>query len=263
MSRVDEASERDGAPDAPPRAAPERARRRAVPVPSPAVVGQRLLRPRPAGFAQMQRGRREWQARRQATLAAETAALLEAPLAELVTRVKTRTWTAITMHLLGATLAEIAAAVGFTQPRTALTLLRRPESQRLITLIRQAQLQKILEGEYGVMATAKAAAPRIMAQVAALAGGVPGPDGGPRGRAKRDADTIRAADLALTIAGHKVERQAHLHVHLLEEMSWRGARRWILNPARLPVPPLSREGCHSGKSSWAQVFPVSACLNPG
>jgi hypothetical protein len=32
----------------------------------------------------------------------------------------------------------------------------------------------------------------------------------------------------------------------------------ILNPARLPIPPLSREGRHSGKAAAAQVFRMSA-----
>jgi hypothetical protein len=39
------------------------------------------------------------------------------------------------------------------------------------------------------------------------------------GRARRDADALRAAELTLTVSGDKVERKAHLHLHVLEEMS--------------------------------------------
>ena len=71
-----------------------------------------------------------------------------------------------------------------------------------------------------MLATAKAAAPAVMEHVAELAGGVKdGASGERKGRAKRDADAIRAADLLLTTSGDKVERKATLHLHVLEQLS--------------------------------------------
>jgi hypothetical protein len=55
--------------------------------------------------------------------------------------------------------------------------------------------------------------------VTELAGGKKAADGGRVGRAKRDADALRAAELTLTVSGDKVERKALLHLHVLEEMS--------------------------------------------
>src|SRR5262249_8805701 len=43
---------------------------------------------------------------------------------------------------------------------------------RLIEEVRSAQLERVLQGSFGVAATAKAAAPEVMAHVAELAGGV-------------------------------------------------------------------------------------------
>jgi hypothetical protein len=77
----------------------------------------------------------------------------------------------------------------------------------------------VLRGEYGVTAQAQAAAPAVMEHVTELAGAQKQADGTRKGRAKRDADALRAAELTLTVSGHKVERQAHLHLHVLEEMS--------------------------------------------
>lgn len=52
-----------------------------------------------------------------------------------------------------------------------------------------------------------------------LAGAKKGTDGERLGRARRDADALRAAELTLTVSGHKVERTASLHLHVFEEMS--------------------------------------------
>jgi hypothetical protein len=140
-------------------------------------------------------------------------------LDELVRTTPRRQWLVAMCHLGGYDAAAIARVVGYTHAQTAQKALRHPAVQRLIEVIRRAQVERVLQGEYGVAAQAKAAAPAVMEHVTELAGAKKGADGGRLGRAKRDADALRAAELTLTVSGHKVERQAHLHLHVLEEMS--------------------------------------------
>jgi hypothetical protein len=89
---------------------------------------------------------------------------------------------------------------------------------KLVEEVRAAQLQAITSS-YGVMAAAKAAAPAIAEHVAELAGGKKAADGSRLGRARRDADAIRAADLVLTLSGDKIERHASLHMEVLNEFT--------------------------------------------
>ena|SRR5262245_53295265 len=132
----------------------------------------------------------------------------------------TRLWTVAVLHLGGYDASAIARAVQYTSHAAAVRALRHPAVVRIVALVREAQLERVLKGEYGVVATAKAAAPAVMEHVAELAGGVKDKASGERrGRAKRDADAIRAADLLLTTSGDKVERKAHLHLHVLEQLS--------------------------------------------
>jgi len=141
-------------------------------------------------------------------------------LEELRRSVSARYWSVAMLHLGGYDLRTIAGAVGYTNVARAATLLKHPAVQRIIELIREEQVQRVLRGEYGVQATAKAAAPAVMEHVAELAGGVKDRRTGERtGRARRDADALRAGELLLTVSGDKVERKAILHAHLFEQMS--------------------------------------------
>jgi hypothetical protein len=141
-------------------------------------------------------------------------------LEELRRSTPNRLWAAAMLHLGGYDATAIARAVGYTKPQTATAALRHPAVQRIVALVRDAQVERVLRGEYGVIAQAKAAAPTVMEHVAALAGGRKDRATGERvGRAKRDADAIRAADLVLTTSGDKVARTAHLHLHVLEQLS--------------------------------------------
>jgi hypothetical protein len=58
-----------------------------------------------------------------------------------------------------------------------------------------------------------------MEHVVELAGAKKGADGARLGRARRDADALRAAELTLTVSGDKREQTAALHVHLFESMT--------------------------------------------
>src|SRR5215475_693934 len=135
-------------------------------------------------------------------------------LEELRRSTPARLWSVAMLHLGGYDAAAIARAIGYTTQQAGMKALRHPAVQRIVALVRDAQLERVLRGEYGV------AAPAVMEHVAELAGGVKDKASGERrGRAKRDADAIRAADLLLTTSGDKVARTAHLHLHVLEQLS--------------------------------------------
>jgi hypothetical protein len=182
------------------------------PGPPPAVVAERL-----AAMAVARDGTR-------AARAAKARAWLEAvsgmSLEELKRSTPRRLWSVALFHLGGYDVGEIARTIGYASKQSAAQALRHPAVQRLIALVRDAQLERVLRGEYGVAAQAKAAAPAVMEHVAELAGGRKDRATGTRiGRAKRDADAIRAADLVLTTSGDKVTRTATMHLHVLEQLS--------------------------------------------
>jgi hypothetical protein len=134
-------------------------------------------------------------------------------------RISTRYWMAAVYSVGGYTAVEIARVLGYAKVDGAMRVLKHPVVVRVIGLLREAQMARVLSGEFGVAAQAKAAAPAVMEHVTELAGAKKAADGSRAGRAKRDADAIRAAELTLTVSGHKVERTAHIHMHVLEEMS--------------------------------------------
>ena len=211
--------------------AASRARRRA-PIPSPAVLAER--------HEHLQRGHRRWRAERATAKAALAALYRELPAEELFQRIPAKLAGAVSLHLAGWNYPAIAAAVGYSgRPSSATTvmkLLQRPEAQKLIREIRQRQFDRLVAGEFGVTAAARAAAPRIMAEVAALAGGVPGPDGSPQGKAPRPAAVIKAADLAFQIGGYKVQRREVTYHHVLDGLSDDELERLAVDgqwPARL------------------------------
>jgi hypothetical protein len=179
--------------------------------PSPALVAERLAR--------MNGARRTQRAARLAAQRQLAEELTGLPLETLVTGVTTRQWSVALMHLGGYGVTEIARALGYATVDGINRVLKQAAVQRLVELVRRAQLERVLRGEYGVQATATAAAPEVMAHVTELAGANKAADGSRVGRARRDADALKAAELTLTVSGHKVERQAHLHLHVLEEMS--------------------------------------------
>jgi hypothetical protein len=168
------------------------------------------------GARRARRAEREAAARQ---LAEELAGM---PLDALVKGVTTRQWTVAIMHLGGYGVTEIARGLGYATVDGVNRVLKQPAVVRLIEVIRRAQLERVLQGTYGVAATAKAAAPLVMEHVVELAGAKKDRGTGERvGRARRDADALRAAELTLTVSGDKVERKAVAHLHILEEMSER------------------------------------------
>ena len=180
--------------------------------PSPAVVAERLARATVA--AKVSRERRK----------AEQTAWLEGlsgmGLDELRISTPMRLWSVAMLHLGGYDAASIARCLGYSDQAKASKALKHPAVRRIIELVREAQLERVLRGEYGVSAQAKAAAPVVMEHVAELAGGVKDKATGERkGRARRDADALRGAELLLTVSGDKVERKQVLHAHLFEQMS--------------------------------------------
>jgi hypothetical protein len=185
---------------------------KAHPGPPPEVVAARLADARRASVASRAARRdadRRW-------LESVSGLSLE----ELRRSAPTRLWTVAMLHLGGYDSVAIARAVDYTSHAAALRALRHPAVQRIVALVRDAQLERVLRGEFGVIAQAKAAAPTVMEHVAELAGGRKDRATGERvGRARRDADAIRAADLVLTTSGDKVTRSATMHLHVLEQLS--------------------------------------------
>src|SRR5262249_57294622 len=111
-------------------------------------------------------------------------------------KLATRYWVLAMFTLMGQSAREIAALVGYAQPTHVVKALRHPAVARLVQEVRNAQLERVLQGTFGVAATAKAAAPEVMAHVAELAGAVKDRATGARvGRARRDADALRGAEL--------------------------------------------------------------------
>jgi len=141
-------------------------------------------------------------------------------LDELRLSTPSRLWSVAMLHLGGYDATSIARCIGYSEAKKAHLALRHPAVKRIIELVRQEQLERVMRGEYGVAAQAKAAAPAVMEHVTELAGGVKDKATGERtGRARRDADALRAAELTLTVSGDKVERKQILHAHLFEQMS--------------------------------------------
>jgi hypothetical protein len=171
-------------------------------------------------IAAMQAAAKRTHAERKAAAQAWLEACASMSLDELRRSAPARLWSVAMLYLGGYNAEAIARAIGYTTREAAVKALRHPAVVRLVALVREAQVERVLRGEYGVAAQAKAAAPAVMEHVAELAGARKDKATGQRvGRAKRDADAIRAADLVLTTSGDKIARTAHLHLHVLEQLS--------------------------------------------
>jgi hypothetical protein len=182
------------------------------PGPPPEVVAERL--------ASMQRTNGATRGERAAAHRRWLEAVAGMSLDELKHSTPRRLWSVAVFHLGGYDMGATARALGYASMQSVANALKHPAVRRIIALVRDAQLERVIRGEYGVAAQAKAAAPAVMEHVAELAGGRKDRATGARvGRAKRDADAIRAADLVLTTSGDKVARTAHLHLHVLEQLS--------------------------------------------
>jgi hypothetical protein len=163
--------------------------------------------------------RRRAERRRESVTVLE--ALARASLDELRRKLPTRYWVLAMLSLMGKSTREIADQVGYAGSAPVVRVLRHPAVVRLVEEVRRAQLEAVLSGTYGVAAAARAAAPAVAEHVIELAGGMKDrATGERRGRAKRDADALRAGELVLTLSGDKMARTATTHVHtLLEEFS--------------------------------------------
>src|SRR5262245_44162362 len=134
-------------------------------------------------------------------------------LDELRRPATTRQWLAACMEASGATGPEIGRMLGLKGGKvSAHRLKQHPIVRRLVQLIQDHQLALVLRGEYGAINQARAAATGIVQNLTELAGATaPDATGTRAGRAKRDADSIRAGEVVLNVAG--LQRQQHYHVH--------------------------------------------------
>ena len=115
-----------------------------------------------------------------------------------------RWWEVILLHLSGFQPPEIARMLGYSVPDVVRRILRRPEVAGLLEKVRTAQLERIIAGDFGVRAQAKAAAPKAMEKIAQLATD-----------ATKDADKIKAGQTVLQVAGEMMQRHEHQHAHRL------------------------------------------------
>ena len=157
---------------------------------------------------------------------AAEAALLERVsgmgLEELRRHATARQWLCAMGECSGATEPELARLLGLKGGAVSVHRLRRhPVTRRLITLIQDHQLALVLKGEFGAQATARAAAPEVVSHLSELAGAQRERDGTRRGRAARDRDAIAAGQVVLDVAGVRVQRHQHEHIHqvFLESMT--------------------------------------------
>jgi hypothetical protein len=184
------------------------------PVLDPAMVAGRL--------AKMSLGRVAARAERVAAEAALLERVSGMSLEELRRSSSARQWLAALGQASGASEPEVAALCGLRGGKvSAHRLLRHPVVVRLVQLIREHQLALVLRGDFGAQASARAAAPAVVEHLTELAGAQRERDGTRRGRAGRDRDAIAAGQVVLDVAGVRVQRHQHQHVHqvLLEEMS--------------------------------------------
>src|SRR5262245_9181779 len=151
--------------------------------------------------AAMALGRAAAHRERLAAQAALLERLSEMPLEELKRHVTGRQWMAAVFVASGATEPELARALGLKGGKvSAHRLVKYPVVQRIVQLIRDEQLARVLRGEFGVQSQARAAAPAIMQNLTELAGAAaPDTEGKRAGRARRDADSIRAGELVLDV----------------------------------------------------------------
>src|SRR5262245_42971392 len=112
-----------------------------------------------------------WRAERRRESIATLEALAGGSLDELRQKLPTRYWVVGMLSLMGKSTREIADLVGYAGSAPVVRVLRHPAVGRLIEAVREAQLERVLSGTYGVAAAARAAAPAVIEHVAALAGG--------------------------------------------------------------------------------------------
>lgn len=148
-------------------------------------------------------GHRRWSERMKAIKRGELVDGLS-PAKTRARRVSNRHWEVLMAHLSGMGDPDIARMLGYSQPNVIGVILRRPEIAAYIQEVRQAQLDRIIRGEFGVRAQAKAAAPKAMGRIIEESD-----------KAPKSADRIKAARTTLEVAGELVQTHAHHHVYEL------------------------------------------------
>lgn len=152
-------------------------------------------------------------------LGALAAAVVGMDLEAIRKTLSVRNWSVAMLHLGGYTAIQIAKALGYANRNVATRSLERPDVKRCIQLIQQAQMDRVISGEFGVQAAAKAAAPRVAKRIIEKAGGVEDANGRPVGQAMRDADMLRAGETVLRISGDLDDsRRGDVNITLLGKL---------------------------------------------
>lgn len=148
----------------------------------------------------MRLGYRGWLERRKAL---KDKKLLE-PGEKLVGKISARWWEVLIMHCSGYDCRDIARIMGYSSHAVVEEILRKPRMASYIEEVRQAQLEKVLSGAFGVRAQAKAAAPKVMKQMIHNATA-----------ADRASDQVKAGQTVLQVAGELIQRSEVNHVHTI------------------------------------------------
>ena len=115
--------------------------------PSPALVAERLAR--------MQGAQRQAAGARAAAMRRLVEDASGMSLDDLRRAIPTRYWTVAMAHLGGYDDATIARSLGYATSSVVARVLRHPATRALIEKIQQEQLERVLEGTYGVQAQAR------------------------------------------------------------------------------------------------------------
>lgn len=174
------------------------------------------------------RGRLRRKPENLAALAVEIAGM---SLAEIASKTPARYLTVATYHVMGLNNVEIARILGYAQgskngKEGVRRALARPDVKALVDGIKAAQLERVISGEFGVQAAAKAAAPKVTRRLIEKAGAVEDTSGRPVGMAHRDADAIRASETVLRLSGDLTEKRESVHLHLLGQLDPAELRRF-------------------------------------
>jgi hypothetical protein len=225
-------------------------------LPNPEVIAQRI--------AAMARRRAVANVERRAAQRALLEDLAGMDLEALRRRIPTKQWLLAVGVASGATLPELCALARLKHPSSALRASRHPLVAHLVDRIKAEQLRLALHGEWGVRNAARAGAPAVMQNLLELGGAAPPDAEGKRpGRARRDSDSIRAGELVLDIAGHRVQRSEHVHYHLLEQLT-EGELETLAESGRWPdrfAPALAAPDAFTGSGTGLPV-PVNGAPSP-
>lgn len=118
-------------------------------------------------------------------------------------------WTVVMLHLSGWSAKSIAIFLGWASGHTVEKRLKLPQIASVVKAVRAKQFENILNGEFGVKAQARSAAPKVMKRIIEKAGGTD-----EALAAAKDSDLHRFGETVLKVAGELTDTVQHKHQHV-------------------------------------------------